>query len=109
MAMLKQYGTGMEVTTASGTQTVKAFFQPVRSRSVQNMVALATPLGEVGRGQYIYIGPPEVAVCDGDALKVGDAAYIFRRVEPFYWGEKPIYLWGLCVEKGWDGEWGKAF
>lgn len=106
--ILKQYGTGMELTGASGTVTVKGFLQPVRSKSVQNMVSQDTPLGEVSRGQYVYIGPADVAVQEGDTLQVEQMQYLFRRVERFCVGEDAIYLWGLCVGKGGIDAWGKT-
>lgn len=105
-SLLKQCGVTMTVTRASGEESVKGIFQPVRSKSFQSMVSLDTPLGEVPRGQYVYIGPAEVAVEDGDTLQVGGTYYIFRRVEPFYCGEDIVYLWGLCVEKGVNDTWG---
>lgn len=104
--ILSRYGTAMELTTAQGTDTVKGFFQPVRSKSVQNMVCLDTPLGEVPRGQYVYMGPAEVTAGEGDTLRVGQRYYVFRRTELFYCGDQPAYLWGLCVEKGGDTSWG---
>lgn len=104
--ILRQYGSDMTVITESASTAVKGFFQPVRSKSWQNMVSLDTPLGEVPRGQYVYIGPYDVAVADGDTLAVGENSYVFRRVEPYYYGNEPVYLWGLCVEKGVNDTWG---
>ena len=104
--ILKQYGTDMTVKTGGKICRVRGFFQPVRSKSWQNMVSLDTPLGEVPRGQYVYIGPARVPVRDGDVLTVGDASYVFRRVEPYRYGNEQVYLWGLCVEKGVNDTWG---
>ena len=104
--IMKQYGTAMTVTSAGTGTVVRGFFQPVRSRNWQNMVSLDTPLGEVPRGQYIYIGPPEVAAKDGDILTVGDKDFVFRRVEPYFYGDTVVYLWGLCMEKGVNDTWG---
>lgn len=106
--VLQRYGTDMELTGASGTVTVKGFLQPVRSKSIQNMITQNTPLGEVSRGQYVYIGPADVAVQEGDTLQAEQAQYLFRRVERFFVGEDAIYLWGLCVEKGGIDAWGKT-
>lgn len=107
--ILKQYGTTMTVTGRSGTYTVKGFFQPVRSKTWQNMVSLDTPLGEVPRGQYVYIGPPEAAAADGDLLSVAGKDYVFRQVEPYFYGDQTVYLWGLCMEKGVNDTWGSQF
>ena len=104
--ILEQYGTAMQVTSDGKTRDVRGFFQPVRSKSWQNMVSLDTPLGEAPRGQYIYIGPAGSDVQNGDVLTVGGKDYVFRRVEPYYYGDSPVYLWGLCVEKGVNDTWG---
>ena len=33
-------------------------------------------------------------------------SYLLRRVERFYYQNQPLYLWGLCVEKGVNDTWG---
>lgn len=104
--ILVRYGTEMTVISGKVRWTVRGFFQPVRSKSWQNMVSLDTPLGEVPRGQYIYIGPPGVAASDGDILTVWEKSYVFRRVEPFYYGDEIAYMWGMCMEKGVNDTWG---
>ena len=104
--ILKQYGSKITLECDGKTVTVKGFFQPVRSKSWQSMTNTATPLGEILRGQYVYMGPSDVPVALGDMLTIGGERYIFRRVEPYYYGEEQIYLWGLCVEKGVNDTWG---
>ena len=104
--IFRQYGTKMELTSNGKRLEIRGFFQPVRSKSWQSMVNVATPLGEIPRGQYVYIGPAETAVAIGDLLAVGGKHYLFRRVEPYYYGDETVYLWGLCVEKGVNDTWG---
>ncbi len=104
--ILRQHGTKMTLNHAGTVVTVKGFFQPVRSKSWQSLVDLDTPLGEVFRGQYIYIGPPDVAVADGDILTVGGKSYFLRRVEKYRYGDEAVYTWGMCVEKGVNDTWG---
>ena len=101
--ILQQYGT--ELILNEGTK-IRGFFQPVLSRSFQNMVSMETPLGEIPRGQYVYIGSAAQAVAVGDILQVGAQSYVFRRVEPYDYGGSPAYIWGLCVEKGVLDTWG---
>ncbi len=105
--ILRQYGTAMTLQREGRTEvlSVRGFFQPVRSKSWQNATYLATPLGEITRGQYTYIGPVDVPVREGDSLVVGSRTYYFRRVEPYYYGDTQVYLWGLCVEKGVNDTW----
>lgn len=104
--IFRQYGTKMELTCNGTAQEIKGFFQPVRSKSWQSMVNVATPLGEIPRGQYVYIGPADTAVAIGDMLAIGGKNYLFRRVEPYYYGDEAVYIWGLCVEKGVNDTWG---
>lgn len=104
--IFRQYGTTMVLTHGGTAGKVRGFFQPVRSKSVQSMVSSATPLGEIPRGQYVYMGPAGTPVSIGDLLEVQGRQFLLRRVEPYYYGEETVYLWGLCVEKGVNDTWG---
>ncbi len=104
--VMSVYGTDMTVTGAEGEKTVRGFFRAVNSKSWQSMESEATLLGEITRGQYAYIGPADVMVAEGDTLTLGQKHYLFRRVEPYYYGNQAVYLWGLCVEKGVNDTWG---
>lgn len=104
--ILAQYGTEMTLCHGGKNQSIRGFFQAVHSKSWQNMEQVATPLGEISRGQYTYIGPADAAASEGDTLIVGEKKYQFRRVEPYYYGNEPVYCWGLCVEKGAEDTWG---
>ena len=88
--------------------TYRGFFQPVRSKSWQYLEGNYSPLGEVPRGQYVYIGPADRLVAFGDTLEVGGKDYMVRRVEPVYYGEEVAYYWGMCVEKGGEDTWGQS-
>ena len=104
--ILRQYGVGMTLTGQDGQRTVWGFFQPVRSKSFQNMIHVERPVGMVQRGQYVYIGSAEETVRQGDSLDVEGKQYIVQRVEPYYYGSEAVYLWGLCAEKGEESVWG---
>ncbi len=104
--ILRQHGTKMTLSHGDSAVTVRGFFQPVRSKSWQSMVDQETPLGEVFRGQYIYIGPADVAAYEGDILTVGEKSYFLRRVELYRYGDEAVYTWGMCVEKGVNDTWG---
>lgn len=104
--ILNHYGTEMTIRGTGGESRVKGFFQPVRSKSLQNLLPVDTPLGEACQGQYIYIGPGNAELSEGDTLEVMGKDYLLRRVEPYYYGEQKLYLWGLCVEKGGADTWG---
>ena len=104
--ILQQHGSKMTLEHNGVQMTVKGFFQPVRSKSWQSLMNQETPLGEVFRGQYIYIGPADVAVSEGDILTVGKKSYFLRRVEPYRYGAEAVYTWGMCIEKGVNDTWG---
>ena len=107
--LLRQHGTAMTIQNGyENSQTeVKGFFQPAQTKSWQNTSSEATPLGMVSQGQYVYIGPADVAVSEGDILLIRERAFSFRRVEPYMYNAGIIYVWGLCVEKGVDDSWGR--
>ncbi len=100
------HGTDMTIVSGGEEKTARGFFRAVNSRSWQSMESEATLLGEITRGQYVYMGPAGVAVKEGDTLVVGQRNYLFRRVEPYHWGNQVVYQWGLCVEKGVNDTWG---
>ena len=104
--VLSQHGTDLTIVSGLEQKTVRGFFRAVNSKSWQSMESEATLLGEITRGQYAYIGPVAVAVREGDTLTLGEKTYLFRRVEPYYYGNEAIYNWGLCVEKGVNDTWG---
>ena len=106
--ILKQYGSAVTLQKSDGSYEVRAFFQPVRSKSWQYLEGNYSPLGEVPRGQYVYIGPANKVVAFGDTLEVGGKDYMVRRVEPVYYGENVAYYWGMCVEKGGEDTWGQS-
>ena len=103
---MAQHGTDLTIVSGEENKTVRGFFRAVNSKSWQSMESEATLLGEISRGQYAYIGPVDVAVREGDTLTLGQKTYLFRRVEPYYYGNEAIYNWGLCVEKGVNDTWG---
>ena len=104
--LFARWGTDMTIVSAEEHKTVRGFFRAVNSKSWQNMESVVSLLGEISRGQYVYIGPADAAVKEGDTLLLGEKSYLFRRVEPYYFGNQPIYQWGLCVEKGVNDTWG---
>lgn len=104
--IMRQYGTDVTLCHGEEQETVRAFFRAVNSRSWQSMEHVAMPLGEFSQGQYTYIGPADAVVSQGDTLVLGEKQYLFRRAESYYYGNQPVYHWGLCVEKGVEDTWG---
>ena len=106
--ILKTYGSSVALRQGETTHAVRAFFQPVRSKSWQYLEGNYSPLGEIPRGQYVYIGPAEPRAEAGDTLLVDGNAYWLRRTELVRDSEGPVYCWGLCVEKGGEDHWGQS-
>ena len=100
------HGTDLTIVSGEETKTVRGFFRAVNSKSWQSMESEASLLGEITRGQYVYMGPVSAAVKEGDSLLLGNRNYLVRRTELYYYGNQPVYQWGLCVEKGVNDTWG---
>lgn len=104
--VMARFGTDMTIVSGEERKTARGFFRAVNSKSWQNMESMVSLLGEISRGQYVYMGPVGVTVKEGDTLLLGQKSYLFRRVEPYYYENQHIYQWGLCVEKGVNDTWG---
>ena len=98
---------GVSITRKEKEVTYRGFFQPVRSKSWQYLEGNFSPLGEVPRGQYVYIGPAQQELSFGETLTVDGKDYMVRRVEPVYYAEEVAYYWAMCVEKGGEDTWGR--
>lgn len=104
--LLLRYGTRVTLSGMGGERDSRCFFQPVNSTSWQSIESSASPLGEITRGQYTYIGSTDVPVMEGDSLSIGSRNYLVRRTEVYYFHDTPLYVWALCVEKGVNDIWG---
>ena len=104
--VMARFGTDMKWVHAGVEKTVRGFFRAVNTTSWQSIESEATPLGEYSRGQYAYMGPVGMAVQEGDIIRLGEREYLLRRVEPYWYGNQAVYIWGLCVEKGVNDTWG---
>ncbi len=104
--ILRQYGTVMTLVQDGVQKEIRGFFHPFRSTSWQNIVNVASPIGEISRRQYMFIGPADLEIWEMDTLILGNRHYLFRRIEPYYYGEELVYQWAMCVEKGVNEIWG---
>lgn len=105
-ALVRRFGTDMTLLRAGVSRSVRGFFQAVNAKSWQGMESQASLLGEITRGQYLFLGPADAAVAEGDVLEVGAKRYLFRRAEQYLFAGQVLYCWGLCVEKGVNDTWG---
>lgn len=106
--ILESYGSALTLEHGETEYEIRAFFQPVRSKSWQYLEGNYSPLGEIPRGQYVYIGPVEPQAEAGDTLTVEEKKYWLRRSELISDRNGPVYCWGLCVEKGGEDNWGQS-
>ncbi len=103
--LIESYGSAVTAVENGREHSFRAFLQLVTSKSWQNMERVFGPLGEIPRGQYLYIGPAAQDVAGADVLRVGGTEYLVRRAEPILVGDEALYIWGLCVRKGADDPW----
>lgn len=105
--VFKIYGTMMVLTHQDGTSfLLKAFLQPRRALSQRNAIKRISPLGEIPGDTYLFVCTADCDVRVGDTLKLpNDMYYDVRQVETVLYKNKPIYLWGLCVQKGGTDTW----
>lgn len=106
--ILQSYGSPLVLRKTETDHEIRAFFQPVRSKSWQYLEGDYSPLGEIPRGQYVYIGPVEPRADEGDTLMVEGREYWLRRSELILDRNGPVYCWGMCVEKGGEDNWGQS-
>lgn len=104
--ILRKYGAAVTLCRGEESWVVKAFFQPVRSKSWDTSDSEFSPLGEIPRGRFVYIGPLEPAAQEGDTVWLDGKAYLMRRSQVVRDGSGPVYRWGLCLEKGGADDWG---
>lgn len=105
--ILSTYGTAVTLCHEGEDHEIRAFFQPVRSKSWQYLEGTYAPLGEIPRGQFVYMGPVTPEATAGDTVLVGGKAYLLRRSELVRCADEAVYCWGMCVEKGGEDTWGK--
>lgn len=104
--VLRQYGVPAVLEHDGQSIALRIFFQPSMSKSWDSMNPIVTPLGQLPGGQYLYIGPAEQQIAQGDQVHVYDQDYIMRRVETYLDRNGPVYRWALCVRKGGEDKWG---
>ena len=100
--IMDRYGTRIRWTHGQACWEIRAFFQPVTSRSWQKLKREMFPMGHIPTGMYVYIGPEGYPVQEGDCLTVGDLEYVLRRTEVICYQDGPVYRWGVCARKGRD-------
>lgn len=104
-ALIRRYGSSVQAVFPDRTEIVRAFLQPVTSRSWQNMDHMIPTGGEVPRGQFLYIGPPELDIRGAEHLYLAGRYFLVRRADMIVFDDAELFLWGLCVEGGREDPW----
>ncbi len=104
-AIIENYGSTVTAVQGAAEHSFRAFLQPVTGKSWQNMEKAFGPLGEIPRGQYLYLGPAARDIAETDHLRCGGKDYLVRRAEPILVRDEALFIWGLCVPKGADDPW----
>ena len=103
--ILKKYGTGMKIMHGQQEESFRGFLQPSRSKSLQNLQTDFSPLGQIPDGMYVLLASACVEAECGDTVILEDKSYELRRVEKIMYGDKVLYIWALCREKGGEDTW----
>ena len=97
---------GQEIRIQGLDRAVFGFLQSVRGKGQQLVLKDVGPLGLEQTGQYVYIGPVEPELQEGDILEAAGKGYVVRRCEKVWATGGAVYQWGMCVERGGSDTWG---
>lgn len=103
--ILKRYGLQLQLKQGQREESFRGFLQPSRSKSLQNLQMEFSPLGQIPDGMYVLLAPAYVNAERGDTVELKDKSYELRRVEKVMYGDKTLYIWALCREKGGEDTW----
>lgn len=104
-SLIRSYGCNVQIVYPDAVSTTRAFLQPVTSKSWQNMDHMIPTGGEVPRGQFLYIGPPDIDVKRADYLALDNRNFLVRRADTVVFDDERLFVWGLCVEGGRADPW----
>lgn len=97
--ILDKYGQRVAVVRDGAETLCRAFLQPALETREDWFQSLPTPLGAVRRDQWLYLGPPEVALDNlGDGYVAwNNTQFEVRAAQPVCLGEDTIYWWALLA------------
>ena len=87
-SILQGYGSLVTVRDGQSARTFRALVQPVTEKGWASTRKLIESLGRVPKGQYVYIGPAEMEIKQGQTVEVRQEAYVVRRSETMALGEQ---------------------
>ena len=97
--ILGRYGQEVKVVQGGKETPCMAFLQPALETGTDWFQKLPTPLGELRRDRWLYLGPAEVALTDLEDGYVMWAGFRFglRAAQPVCVGGETVYWWGLLA------------
>lgn len=95
----ERYGQDVILHAPGGDVAVKAFFQPDYGREDGSA---HTPLGVAPVGEYLYLGPAEIALEGVETLSCGGRRFRLVKGRDVRLGAVLSHRWALAVED--DGE-----
>ena len=104
-SIIEAYGSTVCIVTEQGSRTLRAFLQPITSKSWQNMQRAFENLGEIPKGQYLYIGPVAQENQQALYLVCQGTSYTVCRMQTLYCSDEALYDWGLLVKAGEEDPW----
>ena len=96
-SVMNRYGVTVEVRHLGVSQWVKAFFQPIMTKSAK---MISTPLGMAPQGDYQYMGPADQEVQANDTIVIDGAEYLVTRAEEIRDENGIMYRWAVCKRNG---------
>ena len=91
-ALIRRYGSSVQAVFPDRTEIVRAFLQPVTSRSWQNMDHMIPTGGELD-------------IRGAEHLYLAGRYFLVRRADMIVFDDAELFLWGLCVEGGREDPW----
>ena len=104
-SILQGYGRLVTVRDGQSARTFRALVQPVTEKGWASTRKLIESLGRVPKGQYVYIGPAEMEIKQGQTVEVRQEAYVVRRSETMALGDETLYVWALLTKAGGAESW----
>ncbi len=98
--IIAKYGNELLISHGQSNYWTRAFLQLITSKSWQNMERMVPTIGEVPRGQFLYLGPADVPLSGYDSIELDGRLFIVRRADAILYRSERIFIWGLCVEGG---------
>lgn len=103
--LIAEHGSDAVITCDGVATNTRIFFQLVTSKSWQNMERMFCSGGEIPRGQFLFIAPPEIGVRRADLVDIDGRTFIVRRADAIIYRNERLFIWGLCVEGGGADPW----